>query len=117
MVVDLTAEFGHRLVPFEVKYEDAEVTIKRPKGMRLFLEERKVQRGYVITQRWDAFKVLDVTSARTGQQHAKLDAQILSIPAPAGLLLVVGVMGPAIDAPHRKSCLSSARPGGSARLP
>ncbi|HRH86120.1 MAG TPA: ATP-binding protein [Rubrivivax sp.] len=80
--VDLIAELGDRLVPFEVKYQDAEVTIKRLKGMRLFLEERKVQQGYVITQRWDDFKVLDVTSARTGQEQAKLDAQILSIPAP-----------------------------------
>lgn len=80
--VDLIAELGDRLVPFEVKYQDAEVTLKRLKGMRLFLEERKVAQGYVITQRWDDFKVLDVTSARSGQEQTQLDAQILSIPAP-----------------------------------
>lgn len=80
--VDLIGELGDRLVPFEVKYQDVEVTPKRLKGMRLFLEERKVTQGYVITQRWDDFKVLDATSARSGQEQIRLDAQILSIPAP-----------------------------------
>ena len=80
--VDLIAEMGNRLVPFEVKYQDAAVTLKGLKGMRLFLEERKVDQGYVVTQRWDDFKVLNVMSARAGQEDKKLDAQILSIPAP-----------------------------------
>jgi uncharacterized protein len=80
--VDLIAELGDRLVPFEVKYQDAETTPKRLKGMRLFLEERKVPQGYVITQRWDDFKVLDVTSARRGQEDNSLNAQVLCIPAP-----------------------------------
>ena len=80
--VDLIAELGDRIVPFEVKYHDAEVTSKRLKGMRLFLEERKVPQGYVITQRWDDFKVLDVTSVRSGQERTRLDAQVISIPAP-----------------------------------
>lgn len=33
------------------------------------MEDRKVDEGYVITQRWDDFKALDVASARTGVVH------------------------------------------------
>ncbi len=55
---DLIAELGDRIVPFEVNHHDAEVTLERLKGMRLFPEDRKVQPGTVITLRWDDFWVL-----------------------------------------------------------
>lgn len=80
--VDLIAQMGARIVPFEVKYQDSETTIKKLKGMRLFLEDRGVAQGYVVTQRWDDFKVLDAVSARKGREQVKLDARILAIPAP-----------------------------------
>ncbi len=50
--VDIIAELGDRLVPFEVKYQDAEITPKRLKGLRQLIEERKADQAYVITQRW-----------------------------------------------------------------
>lgn len=78
--VDVIAEIGSRIVPFEVKYQDAEVQAGRIKGMRLFMEDRKVDEGYVITQRWDDFKVLNVTSAHTGS-GAPI-GKVASIPAP-----------------------------------
>lgn len=62
--VDLIAETGERLVPFEVKNQDAEPTARRLKGLRLFLEERGVEHGYAITQRWEDFGVIETTSAR-----------------------------------------------------
>lgn len=80
--VDLIAETGGRLVPFEVKYQDAEPTARKLKGLRLFLEEKGLQHGYVITQRWEDFGVIETTSARKGQERDKLDARILAIPAP-----------------------------------
>lgn len=80
--VDLIAQTGDRLVPFEVKYQDTELTARKLKGLRLFLEEREVQHGYVITQRWEDFRVMETTSARKGQERDKLEARILSIPAP-----------------------------------
>jgi hypothetical protein len=80
--VDLIADLGDRTVPFEVKYQDARVTGKRLKGLRLFLEERGIAHGYVITQRWDDFGVMPAISARTGAEKTTLDAAILSIPAP-----------------------------------
>lgn len=80
--VDLIAEAGDRLLPFEVKYHDGEITPKRLRGLRLFMEERDVGEGYVITQRWDDFKVLDVTSARRGDTSSASIGRIVAIPAP-----------------------------------
>lgn len=80
--VDLIAETGGRLAPFEVKYQDAKAAGGKLKGLRLFLEERSVEHGYVITQRWEDFGVIEPTSARRGREQEKLDARILSIPAP-----------------------------------
>lgn len=84
--VDLIAEAGGRLVPFEVKYQDAEPTPRKLKGLRLFLEEKKVQHGYVITQRWEDFGIIETTSARKGHERDPLNAQILAIPAPLACL-------------------------------
>lgn len=67
---------------FEVKYQDTETSPKKLKGLRLFLEEKKVAHGYVITQRWEDFGILETFSARKGSEREKLDARILSIPAP-----------------------------------
>lgn len=81
--VDVIAQMGERLVPFEVKYQDAEFTPKRFKGMRLFLEERKIEFGYVIGQRSEDFRVVeDLTSAMPGREQEKLTARVLVIPAP-----------------------------------
>jgi len=68
--VDIIATLGDRLVPFEVKYQDAVTTPGRLKGMRLFIEERGVDEGYMITQRRtiSAFS----RSARPGAMQAKV---------------------------------------------
>lgn len=79
--VDLIAEAGGRLVPFEVKYQDSEPTPRKLKGLRLFLEEKGIQHGYVITQRWEDFGIIETTSARKGHERDPLDAKILAIPA------------------------------------
>ena len=84
--VDLIAETGGRLVPFEVKYQDAQPTPRRLKGLRLFLEEKNLQHGYVITQRWEDFGIIETTSARKGQEREPLAAKILAIPAPLACL-------------------------------
>jgi len=80
--VDLIAEIGDRIVPFEVKYQDADTSMKRLKGLRLFLEEHKVEHGYVITQRWDDLKLIKPLSAMHGRERDEIDASILAIPAP-----------------------------------
>jgi predicted AAA+ superfamily ATPase len=80
--VDLIAEVPERAVPFEVKYQDTEIGSKQLKGLRLFMEKYKVERGYVISQRPQDFGVLDLTSATKGQEREKLKARVLAIPAP-----------------------------------
>jgi hypothetical protein len=80
--VDIIAELGERLVPFEVKYQGTEITAKKLKGLRLFLEQRDVEHGYVITQRWEDFGVMNLTSALPGKEREKLSARVLRIPAP-----------------------------------
>lgn len=71
--VDLVAEIGDRLVPFEVKYHDAAVTPKRLKGLCGFLEKHGIEHGYVVTRRWEDFRILDEWS---DGRH-----RILAIPA------------------------------------
>ena len=77
--VDLIAEIGDRLVPFEVKYQDADLTLKRLKGLRLLLENRRVDQGYVVTQRWSDFRVLQSPPI---DEKGSRGRQILAIPAP-----------------------------------
>jgi predicted AAA+ superfamily ATPase len=78
--VDLIAEIGDRIVPFEVKYQDAELTQRRLKGLREFLQLKQVNQGYVITQRWEDFGVIDSLPLSAGEQSPQ--ARILAIPAP-----------------------------------
>jgi uncharacterized protein len=80
--VDLIAQLGDRLVPFEVKYQDAEITAKRLKGLRRFLEKYGIDQGYVISQRWEDFGIMQVESANIGSERKKLQAHVLCIPAP-----------------------------------
>jgi predicted AAA+ superfamily ATPase len=80
--VDIIAELGDRLVPFEVKYQGTDITSKKLKGLRIFLEQRNVDQGYVITQRWEDFGIMEVTSGLPGRQREKLQARVLKIPAP-----------------------------------
>jgi len=80
--VDLIVESGERIVPFEVKYQDGKAGQSKLKGLRLFLEEKKLKEGYVITRNQSDFGVETAISARKGSEREALDARILSIPAP-----------------------------------
>lgn len=80
--VDLIAEAPDRSVPFEVKYQDADITPKKLMGLRLFIEKHDVEQAYVVTQRWEDFRMLSLTSAHKGQEARKLESKVLAIPAP-----------------------------------
>ncbi|GHC53671.1 ATP-binding protein [Roseibacillus persicicus] len=71
--VDLVAEVGARIVPFEVKYQDAAVTPGKLKGLCQFLEKNGIEHGYVITRRWEDFRILDEWSNK--------NSRILAVPA------------------------------------
>lgn len=80
--VDLIVEIADRIVPFEVKYQDGQTGQAKLKGLRLFLEERGLHQGYVISQRWEDFGTQPAISARPGAERIPIPATILSIPAP-----------------------------------
>lgn len=72
--VDIIADAGGRLVPFEVKYRGREVNASELKGLIQFCRERKVNRGYVITKDAADFGVLPLAG--------DADIKALKIPAP-----------------------------------
>lgn len=84
--VDVIAETGGYTIPFEVKYQDAQVGEGRIPGLRLFCEDRKLDRGYVITRQMSDFQVLPVHSARPRSGDHLLPVRVLKIPAPLACL-------------------------------
>jgi hypothetical protein len=60
--VDIIADMGGRLVPFEVKYRE-QIESKDLSGLRAFCEERKVDRGYLITKDTTDFTVVPPTTS------------------------------------------------------
>ncbi|UFS72082.1 ATP-binding protein [Geomonas sp. RF6] len=71
--VDIIADVGGRLVPFEVKYRGTNVTSNELKGLVEFCKERKVKRAYVITKDAADFGVLSLGGG---------EIEALKIPAP-----------------------------------
>ena len=84
--VDLIAELPDRVVPFEVKYQDTDVSSQKLKGLRQFIEKYNIEQAYVITRRIQDFHVLKLTSATRGREREQLDAKVLAIPAPLACL-------------------------------
>ncbi len=84
--VDVIAEIGEEIIPFEVKYQDIVITEKKIQGLRLFCEQKKTSRGYVITQRMEEFGLLEVHSAKHGHGDKLLNTRVLKIPAPLACL-------------------------------
>ena len=80
--VDIIADLSGRLVPFEVKYQGTSITGQKLRGLRLFMEQRGLDRGYVITQRWEDFGVMNLTSAMPGKGQVSLPGKVLKLPAP-----------------------------------
>lgn len=72
--VDIIADTGQRLVPFEVKYRGQNVGLSEVKGLIQFCQDRNVSRGYVITRDAADFGVVPLSSTE--------DIKALKIPAP-----------------------------------
>ncbi|MGB0743559.1 MAG: ATP-binding protein, partial [Opitutales bacterium] len=79
--VDLIAEIGQRVVPFEVKYQDKLVSDSDLKGIRLFMEEKSIELGYVITRNPESLFITQPYSAKPGRSKEKLEAHIVGLPA------------------------------------
>lgn len=70
--VDLVAEIGSELIPFEVKYRGQPAGRRELKGLFELCESRQIERGYVVTKAMDDF----------GPLAGSEKAQIMRIPAP-----------------------------------
>ena len=68
--VDIIAETSDTLVPFEVKY-DSKIQGDDLQGIRMFCEQKNIQRAYVITRELSDFKVVKAANG----------AKFLQIPA------------------------------------
>lgn len=79
--VDLIAEVGARLVPFEVKYQDTAITMGKLEGLRSFMTKKNLQHGYVITRRSQDLFVQDLRG-REGDGDGASKGRLAFIPAP-----------------------------------
>ena len=75
--VDLVAEVGGEIIPFEVKYRAQHTGPRELKGLIELCEQKRISRGYVVTKSLDDFGVLSGVP-HTGERPAK----IMRVPAP-----------------------------------
>lgn len=73
--VDLIAEVGEKIVPFEVKYRAQHTDERDFNGLRELCRTKKIAYGYVVTKSPDDFGLLESTNI------AKTGARIMRIPA------------------------------------
>lgn len=71
--VDLLAEVGGKIIPFEVKYRAQHTGLRELSGLIELCRQQSIERGYVVTKSLDDFRPLLELSDKT--------TQILRIPA------------------------------------
>lgn len=72
--VDLVAEVGGQLIPFEVKYRAQHTGLRDLKGLLELCQQKSIGRGYVVTKSLDDFGAI--------KELPDTDARIMRIPAP-----------------------------------
>lgn len=83
--VDLVAEVGGELVPFEVKYRARHTGARELKGLIELCQSQRIERGYVVTKSLDDFGTMadpSVFSKGRAPASAVVATQIMRIPAP-----------------------------------
>ncbi len=71
--VDLVAEIGTEIIPFEVKYRSQHTSLSDCQGLVEFCSKRDITRGYIVTKSVDDFGVI--------KQQKSSPTAILKIPA------------------------------------
>lgn len=79
--VDLVAEVGGELIPFEVKYRAQHTGARELKGLIELCQAKHIARGYVVTKSLDDFGPMPGL-ASTAQDTPSVGTQIMRIPAP-----------------------------------
>lgn len=72
--VDLVAEVGGQLIPFEVKYRAQHTGLRDLKGLLEMCQQKSIDRGYVVTKSLDDFGVI--------KELPNTNTRIMRIPAP-----------------------------------
>jgi predicted AAA+ superfamily ATPase len=80
--VDIVAEVGGKLIPFEVKYSQGGITPADLKGLFRFVELHNVPRAYVITRDLSSFGPL----AGESNDPSEPKRRIMRVPAPLACL-------------------------------
>jgi predicted AAA+ superfamily ATPase len=72
--VDLVAEMGEEIIPFEVKYRAEPPTARQLKGLMELCSQKKVDRAYVITKSLEDLGILPINGAPA--------TRVMRVPAP-----------------------------------
>ena len=80
--VDIVAEVGGKLIPFEVKYSESSVKVESLKGLRMLCDQKQISRAYVITREMADFEVCTISTKAKSADGAAGCTSILKIPAP-----------------------------------
>ncbi len=80
--VDLVAEVGGDLIPFEVKYRAQHTGGRELKGLIELCQAKRIERGYVVTKALDDFGLMQELPRSATNGAAGAGAQIMRIPAP-----------------------------------
>jgi len=75
--VDLVAEMGGELVPFEVKYRSEAANARNLKGMLELCESKKVKRAYVVTRSVEDLGELALPAAKSRTRIVRVPAALL----------------------------------------
>ena len=76
--VDIIAQLGDLIIPFEVKYKGAGVRAKDLKGLKEFCSQHKIDRAYVITRNVEDFGPISLGDTKTMRIPAPLACYWLS---------------------------------------
>ncbi|HWR84284.1 MAG TPA: ATP-binding protein [Candidatus Deferrimicrobium sp.] len=79
--VDIIAEVGGDIIPFEVKYKTGPIDSRDLRGLKLLCEHKRISRGYIVTGDYSEFGRIIIK----GQKSA---TPILKVPAPLACYLL-----------------------------
>ncbi len=82
--VDLLAEMGREIIPFEVKYRTQHTGPRDLKGLMELCQQKQIQRAYVITKALDDFGPMSGLPATLSPQIMRLPAPLLCYYMSAG---------------------------------
>jgi predicted AAA+ superfamily ATPase len=77
--VDLVAEVGGELIPFEVKYRAQHTGARELKGLIELCQAKRIARGYVVTKALDDFGPMQGLPLA---EDADVPTRIMRVPAP-----------------------------------